>query len=244
MSAIKADRSVDATWSAAAKSEPRLAELIDGLELLDDEELLSDLFVRVRDTIKSAKNDQLRTAAINALVTLPGDMRSAFDILADLVANSELVGASLNAIEKIPTTEWNGSPRIGELATGAVTYFGSLSVSNRASATGKQTQSLLDRLANSLPIESANQLRKQIHRLTVQEFLVTTLPEKMLYDKTVITVETGRPVRIEFRNDDIMPHNFVIGSEPSARVELGLMADEMQADPNSLAKGYIPESHS
>lgn len=239
--AMQSDGSVDVMWQASAKTESRLAELIGGLGMVDDPKLLKQLFARVRDTIKTAKTDQLRIAAIKALVTLPGDMQSAFEILADLVRDNRLVGTCLNAIESIPTTAWNHD-RIAELSTGATQHYAELSISDRTSTTGKRTLALLDRLASSLPATSATQLREKIHRLTVQEFDVTTLPEKMLYDVTVLVVEAGRPVRISFRNDDIMPHNLVIGSEPSARVELGLMADEMQSDPDSLAKGYIPES--
>ena len=239
--AMQADGSVDATWQAFAKTESRLAELIAGLGMVDDSELLKQLSVRVRETVKTAETDQLRAAAIKALVTLPGDMKSAFEILADLVGDNQLVGTCLNAIERIPTTAWNRD-RIAELSTGATRHYADLSISARTSTTGKRTLALLERLADSLPEESAAPVRQKIHRLTVQEFDVTTLPEKMLYDVTVLVVEANRPVRISFRNDDIMPHNLVIGSEPSARVELGLMADEMQSDPESLAKGYIPKS--
>ncbi len=56
-----------------------------------------------------------------------------------------------------------------------------------------------------------------------------------------LRVKAGAQVRLIFENPDLMTHNWVLVDVGSAN-EVGALADLMAADPNGMAKGYLPVS--
>ncbi len=56
-----------------------------------------------------------------------------------------------------------------------------------------------------------------------------------------LRVAAGAPVRLVFENPDLMPHNLVL-VDSGAADEVGALADRMAADPQGMAKGYLPVS--
>ena len=63
----------------------------------------------------------------------------------------------------------------------------------------------------------------------------------MLYDKTLIVVEAGKPVSIVLINDDTMPHNLVI-TTPGSLEEIGTAAEKMPPEADSRGRLYVPKS--
>ncbi len=95
-------------------------------------------------------------------------------------------------------------------------------------------------LATLLPSREAQEARKQLRELGVPVVLVRPIPHQILYDRTQIYVEAGKPVEIVFENVDIMPHNLVI-TRPGALQKVGLAAEKMAADPNAYARNFVPD---
>jgi uncharacterized protein len=56
-----------------------------------------------------------------------------------------------------------------------------------------------------------------------------------------LRVKAGTKVRLIFDNPDLMMHNLVLLAR-GAEEEVGALADKIAADPNGMAKGYVPTS--
>ena len=65
----------------------------------------------------------------------------------------------------------------------------------------------------------------------------------MEYDTKAFTVKAGQSLKITFENQHPVPqpHNIVFG-KPGTKDKLMMAAMQMAADPQGMAKGYIPES--
>lgn len=65
----------------------------------------------------------------------------------------------------------------------------------------------------------------------------------LTYDTPVFTVKAGQPLRVIFSNDAAVPlqHNLCI-CKPGSKDAMIEEANKMMADPNGLAKGFVPDS--
>jgi azurin len=70
---------------------------------------------------------------------------------------------------------------------------------------------------------------------------VQAVPNLMQFSPKEIRVKAGHPVRLVFENPDLMQHNLVL-VEAGAAEEVGVLADQMAAQPDGMAKQYIPAS--
>jgi putative membrane-bound dehydrogenase-like protein len=68
---------------------------------------------------------------------------------------------------------------------------------------------------------------------------VATIPERMLYDVTELTVTPGKKVQLTFANPDFMPHNILLVN-PGTEDEVGQKAIELGA--SGFDVGFVPES--
>lgn len=73
------------------------------------------------------------------------------------------------------------------------------------------------------------------------EALVIRAAAGLQFTPKQIRVKAGAKVRLVFENPDLMVHNFVL-VEVGAAEEVGALADRMAADPQGMAKSYIPET--
>ena len=62
-----------------------------------------------------------------------------------------------------------------------------------------------------LPADDGKRVRQELGELGVRVIRISTLPERMAYDKDVLVIKAGKPVEFIFENIDLMPHNLVIG---------------------------------
>ena len=110
----------------------------------------------------------------------------------------------------------------------------------RDGAAFKQVLTLGEKLAAKLPGAEAKSLRDSLGNLDLQVVRIGTIFEKMKYNKATISVVSGKPTKIIFVNDDVMPHNLLLAA-PGSLNDLGAAADKMAADPKGFDKHFIPE---
>lgn len=68
---------------------------------------------------------------------------------------------------------------------------------------------------------------------------IGVIKNEMKFDRTIFTVKAGSHVRIEFKNDDFMQHNLVIG-QPNSLQEIGQAADKMAMESDAAKRNYVP----
>jgi putative membrane-bound dehydrogenase-like protein len=68
---------------------------------------------------------------------------------------------------------------------------------------------------------------------------IGTIPEKMRYDVTELTVKPGKKVKLTFANADFMPHNILL-VKPGTDNDIGLKAMALGA--GGFAVNYVPDS--
>lgn len=74
-----------------------------------------------------------------------------------------------------------------------------------------------------------------------QMLRVQAVANQMQFAPRQLSVKAGEKVRIVFENPDLMLHNFVLLRKGTAEA-MGALADQMAADPQGMAKGYVPDS--
>jgi len=71
--------------------------------------------------------------------------------------------------------------------------------------------------------------------------IVQAAPNQMQFAPRELRAKAGASVRIIFENPDLMLHNLLL-LIPGAEDEVGALADRLAAEPDGLARGYIPDS--
>lgn len=117
---------------------------------------------------------------------------------------------------------------------------------NRAALSDKDYDDLKDvvavtRFRNSMAITTEEEKPKaepvNIPGRTVIQ--LGTVPAKMIFDKTEITIQAGDEITILFQNPDGMPHNMVI-AKPGTIEKVGKAADAMAAQKDGYEKSFVP----
>jgi azurin len=70
--------------------------------------------------------------------------------------------------------------------------------------------------------------------------VLNVIKGEMKFDRKVIEVVAGQPVRIVFKNPDFMQHNLVI-TKKGALEKVGKAADKLATDPHGAEMQYVPE---
>jgi azurin len=73
------------------------------------------------------------------------------------------------------------------------------------------------------------------------KIVLEPIPNVMKFKDTALEVPAGKNVELTFKNTDVLMHNFLL-LKPGTRDKVGALADAMLADPQGMAKGYIPVS--
>jgi uncharacterized cupredoxin-like copper-binding protein len=66
-------------------------------------------------------------------------------------------------------------------------------------------------------------------------------PGTMKYAQSEIKIKAGQPVRMTFKNPDLLQHNVII-IKPGTLAKVGALADAMLTDPEAMKKSFIPKS--
>lgn len=82
---------------------------------------------------------------------------------------------------------------------------------------------------------------KENDTVTADRIRLKAIPSKMAFNATKITVKAGHTYKFIFENPDHMLHNIVI-TKPGKGTAVGEMVDAMMAEPDAMAKHFIPET--
>lgn len=77
--------------------------------------------------------------------------------------------------------------------------------------------------------------------VTDRRIYLKTVPAKMAFNVTEITIKAGRKYQFILENPDLMLHNLVI-TQPGKESAVGEMADAMASRPDAMAKHYVPDT--
>ena len=237
---VTADGSVDKIWQQVESESTKLSDLLLSIPLVRDANLRTALYPRVEPLLHKADPAEVRRAAITAVAAIPGHETETFTTLAALVKSGTERGAAVASLQRVPRKSWP-KEQAESLVGSLVAYLQSVPVEKRTEPDAINTFQFASDLSALLPPEKSKTIGKTLRALGVSVFVVRTIPEQMLYDKTLIVVETGKPVEIILINDDAMPHNLVVIA-PGALEEIGNTAEKMPPDPDTQGRLYVPGS--
>jgi len=237
---VTADASADPAWRQAEANPAHLADLLLAIPLLKEGDLRAAFYPKLEPIVGRAGPPEVRRAAITALPAIPGHEAESFRALAALVGVDAERAVAVTGLQRIPRAQWPVEAA-GPLVDGLVRYLQGLPVEQRTTSEALDAFQLATDLSAGLPAEKAAVASQALHALGVSVFVVRTIKEQMLYDRTLIVVEAGKPVQIVLINDDAMPHNLVVVA-PGALEEIGQAAEKLPLAPDAQGRLYIPDS--
>ena len=237
---VTADGSADKTWPQVESDPAKLSDLLLSIPLIRDTNLRAALYPKIEPLLHKADPAEVRRAAITAVAAVPGHDTETFKTLAELVKSGTERAAAVASLQRVPRKSWP-KDQAEALVESLVAYLHGVSVDKRTEPDALDAFQFATDLTSLLPPEKAGALGKTLRALGVSVFVVRTIPEQMLYDKTLVVVEAGKPVEIILINDDAMPHNLVVIA-PGALEEIGNVAEKMPPDPDTQGRLYVPDS--
>jgi putative heme-binding domain-containing protein len=237
---ITADGSGEKVWSQVASESSKLSDVLLSIPLIRDATIRGALYPKVEPLLHKAEPVEVRRAAIMAIVAVPGHDTGTFNTLAALVKSGTERATTVASLQRIPRKSWVKEPA-EPLLESLMAYLQEVPVDQRTEPEALSAFQFATDLAGLLPPEKASAINKTLRALGVSVFVIRTVPEQMLYDKTLIVVEAGKPVEIILINDDQMPHNLLVVT-PGAAEEIGTAAEKLPLVPDAQGRLYVPES--
>jgi putative heme-binding domain-containing protein len=148
--------------------------------------------------------------------------------------------AAVASLQKLPRKSWPAE-QAEPLLTSLMSYLKDLPADQRTAPEAVSAFQLASDLVTLLPADKAKEAGKALRAVGVSVFVIRTIHEQMLYDKSLIVVEAGKPVEIILMNEDVMPHNLVV-ILPGALEEVGKAAEKMQPEPDAQGRIHVPAS--
>lgn len=226
-------------WKEASANPKQFADLLLGIPLLRDNNLRVALYPKVEPLIHQADPVEVRRAAITAVASLPGHDLETFNTLASFVKSGTERVTAIASLQQIPRKSWPAD-QAETLVQSLIAHLQSVPIEQRTEPEVVSAFQFATDLTNLLPAEKAAALGKSLRALGVSVFVIRTIPEQMLYDKTLIVVEVGKPAEIVLINDDTMPHNLVVIA-PGTLEEIGNAAEKMPPTPDAQGRLYVPD---
>ncbi len=237
---VTGDGSAERTWVAVSGSPTRLADWLRAVSLIRDPNLRAVLYPKVEPLLARAEPAAVRRAAITAIPAIPGHDEETWLRLAAFVKSGTERDAAIAGLQRIPRRAWP-KDQAEVLIENLRSYLQSLPVEQRTEAEALSAFQFATELTALLPAEKVNAVSRTLRALGVSVFVVRTIPEQMLYDRTLIVVEAGKPVSLVLINDDNMPHNLVV-TVPGALEEVGTLAEKMSPEADTQGRLYVPNS--
>ena len=240
LAALVTIESAERMW-AFVQSEPSGATaLIQSLTFVADPIKRAAYYPKLAPFLTSEAISATRAAAINAASRMPGHEMDAFLALTKLIQAGVNAPECARALAQIPKDKWPAE-QLPALADGLLAAAKKTPEADRTQNSFLDLQQLAQDIAARLPKENGVAVRKSFAALGVAVLRLRTLHEQMLFDKSLLVVEAGKPFEIVFENTDEMPHNWVLVS-PGAADEIGTAAEKMSPTPDALGRVHVPNS--
>jgi glucose/arabinose dehydrogenase/azurin len=234
-----ADGSIDAQWSKAASSDRQLADVLEAIPMLPDQDFRAKAFDKTAALLKGNGSEPVQRGAIRALVSMHHDYETVFGLLSGLVQRKQLVQAAAQGILSVPRSQWPKA-QAEPAAAAFVDWAKTVPTDSRTTPDYVQVIQLAGDLTGLTPVDQAARLRTDLKTLRVAVFLVRSVREQMRYDTTRLVVEAGKPCEIIFENNDFMPHNLVVVA-PGVRDKIGPVTPTMRPDQlDDQGRAYLP----
>ena len=224
----------------AAKSKAATLDWLAAVRLIPDPQKQLPLWDPVVELLDKQQPPEVRQAAIEALASVPAKPAETFKRIAPFVSEETFRSAAVRTLLEIPPKERNPAT-VAKLAKVLVELAESTPAAERTTEDFLNAMQLADQLLAGLPVESARTYRERLRAVTVRVVQIHTIEEEMRYDTAYFAVEAGRPVQVVLKNDDLMPHNFVI-TEPGALQEVAEAGVVLGPNPGFEGKPYVPKS--
>jgi putative heme-binding domain-containing protein len=192
------------------------------------------------DRFSTGGETTLYDVAVAAAVAVPGREPEKFKDLAAMVRAGRAQATAIAALRKIDQRHWEKS-EVQPLVDSLIAHLSRIPAAQRTGAAATDAAALAKALAAALPAKEARAIEERLQNLDVRVIAVSTVPERMIYDKERIVVEAGRAVELRFSNVDKMPHNLVL-VQPGALEEVGLLAEATAQAPDAVERQYVPKS--
>jgi putative heme-binding domain-containing protein len=237
---VTADGSIERVWTEAQSNPKQLTDLLLAIPLIRDADLRATFHPKVEPLLHQAGPAEVRRAAITAIAAIPGHDAETFNTLAALAQSGTGRAAAITSLQQLSRKSWRAETA-GPVVESLVAWLQSVPVDERTAPDVLNAFQFASDLVTLLPPEQAGAVSKTLRAIGVSVFVIRTIPEQMLYDKTLIVVEAGKPVELVLINDDAMPHNLVI-TAPGALEEIGIAAEKMSPEPDAQGRLYVPAS--
>lgn len=225
-----ADGTFDTAWTEAVKTPASFVDLLDGIPMLNDRDFRARAYGRVEPLVDPhiAEPQDIRVAAIRAIVSMNYQPQTVFGLLAGLIQQGDSVPAAAEALRLVPRASWPKADAAAA-ALGLAKWAGTVPAADRTSQDYVETVQLASDLGGFLPAADVAAFQNSLDTLRVPVYVIRTVREQMRYDTPRLVVPADKPVEIRFINDDFMPHNLVI-VKPGARERVGLATGKMKPD--------------
>ncbi len=250
---IVADQGVEGSWKRSSSSVQALQDLAESIPLISDPRLRSQTHPKLEGLLRNfppqlagrtaesrSAAEVVRTAAIEALPSIPSYQTESLHLLAELVSSGRMRVAAIRAVQQLPREKISKQDLL-PLVAGIVDHLASLPPRRRTSEDALNAAKLGGELTDLLPADQSKEYAVRLSDLAVTIIAIKPLPNRMQYDRKEIFVEAGRPVEIVFENVDIMPHNLLV-TAPGSLVEVGMAAERMATRPDAFELQFVPKT--
>jgi len=186
---------------------------------------------------------RIQRAALDALTSLGVHESEVIATLIDRFDDPRLRATVVRSARSIPFERWSEESRealASKLLGGVDEANGDITSAELATDTGRELLALAEELAGLVGDEAATALRAVASSRGPLVVVIRPVRDRMLYDRTELTVTAGRPIELVFDNVDIMPHNLLV-AERGALAKVGLAAEAMAADPDAWSRSFVPD---
>jgi len=237
---LTADGSPNKIWADVESDPAKLEDLVASIPLLRDAGVRAALYPKIEPLLHKAEPAEVRRAAITASAAFTGHDLETFNTLAALVKSGAERSVAVASLQRIQRKAWP-KDQAASLVDSLIAYLQTVPVDQRTEPEVIGAFQFASDLTTLLPPDQAKAASKTLRAIGVSVFVVRTIPEQMLYDKSLIVVEAGKPVEIILINDDAMPHNLVVVA-PGAVEEIGQAAEKMPPEPDAQGRMQVPDS--
>ena len=184
---VTADGSIEKPWQVVESESAKFADLLLSIPLIRDNALRAGLYAKLQPLLDKSDAEDVRRAAITAIVAVPGHDVENFNALATLAKAGTERATVVASLQRIPRKSWP-KDQAGPLLASLMTYLKEVPADQRTAPDAVSAFQLASDLVTLLPADQAKDAGKALRAVGVSVFVIRTIHEQMLYDKTLLVV--------------------------------------------------------